>query len=160
MAFVARTGRVAGPIVAGILAGGTRAMSLLDGLALAVVALAGLYFLALGGASLIVPTRASRFLLGFAGSLGAHLLELALRMIAGVAFVVAAPRMLFPGGFAMFGWALLISTVCLLAVPWRWHQRFAQYVVPHAIRLIHLIGLASLGAGVFVLVAAVGGGAT
>ncbi len=128
-------------------------MSLIEVLALCVIVLAGLYLLALGIASLVVPTRANRFLLGFASSQTVHFVELFLRLLVGAALIHSAHRMLFSGAFALFGWVLLISTACLLFVPWRWHQRFAQQTVPRAIRYIGLIGLASLAIGGLILVA-------
>ncbi len=134
-------------------------MSLIEVLALCVIVLAGLYLLALGIASLAVPTRANRFLLGFASSQTVHFVELFLRLLVGAAIIHSAPRMLFSGAFALFGWVLLVSTACLLFVPWRWHQRFAQQAVPRATRYIALIGLASLAIGGFILVAVARGSA-
>lgn len=128
-------------------------MALLEASALAVVVLAGLYLLALGAASLVVPARASRFLLGFAGSRSVHFAELLLRFVTGAALVLHAPRMLLSGAFSIFGWVLLVTTACLLLVPWRWHHRFAQQTVPRAVRHITLVGLASLALGGFMLAA-------
>lgn len=122
-------------------------------LALGVVVLAGLYLVALGLAALIAPARARRFLLGFASTLRLHLVEMGLRMLVGAALVVAAPRMLFPGAFELVGWVLLVSSACLLLVPWRWHRYFAERTVPGAVRYVGLIGLASLAMGGGVLAA-------
>lgn len=134
-------------------------MSLMEAVALSVVAASGLYFLALGSLALLAPARARRFLLGFASSLVAHLLELALRMMVGAAFVLSAHRLWFSGGFSIFGWVLVISTACLLLVPWRWHQRFAEHAVPRALRYLKPIGLVSLLIGAFILAAALNAGA-
>lgn len=122
-------------------------------LALAAVVLAGLYLLALGAASLVAPVRASRFLLGFASSQSLHFVELLLRFVVGAAFVLSAPRLPLSGAFSFFGWVLLVTTVCLLLVPWRWHRRFAQHAVPHATRYITLVGVASLALGGLILAA-------
>jgi uncharacterized protein YjeT (DUF2065 family) len=132
---------------------------MIDALALAVVVLTGLYFIALAVLSLFMPARANRFLLGFAGSARTHYTELSLRLVVGVALVLHAPRMLASGAFTIFGWLLLVTTACLLPVPWRWHHRFARQVVPRATRHITLIGLASLAAGVLILAAVVRGSA-
>ncbi len=134
-------------------------MSLSEVLALCVIVLAGLYLLALGIASLVVPAQANRFLLGFASSQTVHFAELFLRLLVGAALIYSAHRMLFPGAFALFGWVLLVSTACLALVPWQWHQRFTQQAVPRATRYIALIGLASLAIGGFILVAVALGGA-
>lgn len=128
-------------------------------LALAVVVLAGLYFVALAVASLLMPARANRFLLGFADSARKHYAELFVRLVVGSAFVHHAPRMLFADAFAFFGWVLLATTACLLLVPWRWHHRFAESAVPRATRHITWIGLSSLALGGLILAAVVGGSA-
>lgn len=128
-------------------------------LALAVVVLTGLYFIALAVASLFTPERVNRFLLGFAGSAPKHYFELFSRLVVGGALVLHAPRMLFADAFTVFGWALLITTTCLLVMPWQWHNRFARRSVPRATRHITLVGLASLVIGGFILVAVARGSA-
>ena len=134
-------------------------MSLIDAFALAVIVLAGVYFFALGLASLLVPERASHFLLGFASSPTVHFMELFLRFVVGGSLVLYAPRMFLSGVFNLFGWVLLVTTVCLLLIPWRWHHRFAQQAVPRATRHIALVGLASLAMGALVLAAVARGSA-
>ena len=126
-------------------------MSALEVIALAVVLLSGLYLLALGAASLLVPARASRFLLGFASSSSVHFTEMLLRFIAGVGFVLYAPRMLLSDAFNLFGWVLLVTTAGLLVIPWRWHHRFAQRAVPLFTGHIAWVGLVSLVIGGFIL---------
>lgn len=134
-------------------------MSLIEVFALVGIVLAGVYLFALGLASLLVPERASQFLLGFASSLTVHLIELFLRFVVGAALVLYAPRMFLSGVFSLFGWVLLVTTVCLLLIPWRWHRRFAQQAVPRATRHIALVGLASLAIGGFILAAVARGSA-
>ena len=56
-------------------------MALIVDLARGVVALTGLYFTALGVTVLTRPDRATRFLLGFAGSPAAHYTELSVRLV-------------------------------------------------------------------------------
>ena len=132
---------------------------MIEASALGLVVLAAVYFIALAGVSLLIPASASRFLLGFAGSPFKHYTELFVRFLVGAALVLHAPRTVAPSAFAVFGWLLLVTTACLLLVPWRWHQRFAQYAVPQAARHISLIGLASLALGGVMLVAVVLGSA-
>ncbi|MBA3487891.1 MAG: hypothetical protein H0T88_12010 [Lysobacter sp.] len=126
---------------------------MIEGLALAVVVATGLFFVALGGACLMAPARSSRFLLGFAGSVSKHYVELVLRFLAGGALVAAAPQMMFPRVFSLLGWVVLATTAGLLLVPWRWHHRFAACAVPAALRFLPLIGLSSVIMGVLVLLA-------
>jgi hypothetical protein len=123
-------------------------------LATAIVIGSGLYLLALGILSLLRPAQASRFLLGFASSARAHYFELLMRMLVGIAFVVAAPGMAFEAPASTFGWLLVGTTACLFLIPWRWHQRFAEMAVPHALRKLWLVGLVSLllGAGILAAV--------
>lgn len=128
-------------------------MSAIETAALVVIVLVGLYLLALGAVSLAAPSRASRFLLGFASTPFVHFSELFLRGVVGVALVLYAPRMALAEAFGLFGWVLLVTTVCLIFVPWRWHQRFAQHAVPHATRHMTLMGLASLILGGLLLAA-------
>jgi len=118
------------------------------------VALTALWLIGLGGAMLLAPERAARFLSAFASSARAHYTEQVLRLIAGAALVIFAPEMRFPEPFRIFGWILALTAVGLLLVPWRWHHRFGQWAIPLAIRHIKLYALAALGLGAFVLFAA------
>lgn len=123
---------------------------------LLVVAIAGVYFLALGVVSLASPAVASRFLFGHAASPSLHYLELCIRLAVGAAFLLRAPQMQFSAVWNAFGWILVATTVVLVAVPWRWHQRFAQRSVSQALRYLTAIGIASVALGSFILVAALG----
>ena len=126
---------------------------MIEHFALAVVVLIALYFIALGTASLIAPTFAKRFLLGFAESALVHYIELLVRLVVGVAFLINAPRMLFADGFNVFGWLLVVTSAALLLVPWQWHHRIASKSVPQALRYLTFIGLCSLAFGGFIIVA-------
>lgn len=128
---------------------------MLDALALIVVVVSGLYLLGLGVLALTRPTLASKFLLGFAGSARLHYLELLLRLMVGAAFLRRAPYTTVPEPFQLFGWLLILTTLVMLAVPWRWHHRFTQQAVPRALRHLRLLAIACLLAGLAVLVAAV-----
>ena len=129
-------------------------------LASILVLLTGLYLIGLAVVLLLSPARATRFLGGFASSAFTHYLELALRLIAGGAILLYAPQMLFSGFFVILGWILVVTTVGLLAVPWQWHQRFAQWGVPYATRSSRLITVASFVFGGFVLASVILGGGT
>lgn len=127
-------------------------------IALALVVAAGLFLLLLGLASLAMPALAGRFLLGFAETPTKHYAELAVRLIVGTAFVLLAPDARFPGAFTLFGWLLLVTTACMLFIPWRWHRRFTERSVPQALRFLPVIGVASLLLGGLVLWAALAPG--
>jgi hypothetical protein len=124
---------------------------MIEVIALSVVAATGLFLAALGGAGLVAPSRAGKFLLGFAGSPSKHYAELGLRFLVGGAFILSAPQARIPGAFHLFGWVLLATTAGLLLVPWRWHHRFAQRAVPAVLRFLPLVGIASLVLGGLVL---------
>jgi len=59
--------------------------------------------------------------------------------------------MLFSDLFVIFGWILVVTTIGLFAVPWRWHRRFAQWGVPSAARNLKLVAGASFVFGGFVV---------
>ena len=132
-------------------------MDALDVPAFVIVLSAGLYLAGLGVLSIADARRAALFLGSFAGSARAHYLELVIRLIVGLAFIRLAPEMPFATGFSAFGWLLVVTTLCLFAVPWRWHHKFAQRSVPHAVRYLKLFGAVSFAFGVFVIVCAAAG---
>lgn len=125
--------------------------------AMTVVVAFGLYLLALGGASFVAPRKAASFLGGFAGTASKHFLEMGLRLVVGAALVLQAPRMAFSVAFNLLGWAMLATTAVLLLIPWRWHQKVAEHVLPRAMRHLWLMGMCSLAFGALILVAIVRG---
>ncbi len=116
---------------------------MLNALAGLVVLLVGVYLIALGVAAWWFPAHARRFLAGFASSALSHYLELGLRLIAGGALLLYAPQMRFSHLFELLGWVLVLTTAALVAVPWRWHHRFAQRAVPIATAHLGLVAVAS-----------------
>jgi len=126
-------------------------------LAATIVFLVGCYLVCLGGATFVAPAPATRFLLGMAGSAGAHYLELGIRLLAGGAFLRHAPEMRFSDAFTVFGWVLLLTTAGLLMIPWRAHRQFAERMVPQVVPHLQLLGLASAAFGILILLATVQG---
>ncbi|MDZ4048419.1 MAG: hypothetical protein U1E00_08840 [Pseudoxanthomonas sp.] len=120
---------------------------LISTLAVAVIVLAAAYLVGLGICALAAPALARRFLLGFVGTVRLHYLELALRVLVGVALVVRGPQMLWPQAAMGLGWLLVLTTTGLALVPWHWHQKFAQRSVPAALRFLPLLGASSLVLG-------------
>lgn len=116
-----------------------------------VVLVAGVYLLGLGAAAIVVPARATGYLQAFASSLRVHVIELVARFVVGAALVGYASHMRFGAAFHTFGWVLVITTLGLAVLPWRWHQRFARASVPAALRYPRVIGSASVAAGAFVV---------
>lgn len=118
-----------------------------------IVVLFAVYLLGLAAASLFLPAHARRFLERFASTARAHYLEMLVRLLVGCAFVSYSPHMLWFQAFLVLGWLLVISTVVLLLIPWRWHRKFAQIVVPPITRHVWLFGLVSLPLGGVILFA-------
>lgn len=119
--------------------------------------LAAAYLLAFGVLAALAPSRTSAYLRGFASSLRLHVLELLARMVVGAAFVAHAPHMHFGAAFRAFGWIVVVTTVVLAVLPWRWHQRFAGATVPAAARWLPLIAVSSIAAAALVFWAAARG---
>jgi hypothetical protein len=42
--------------------------------------------------------------------------------------------MRYPELFRLFGWLIVVSAAGLLLTPWRWHNKFATWVMPTLIR--------------------------
>lgn len=122
-------------------------------LAEAVVIGTGVYFIGLAALCLCRPQRARRFLQKFASSARAHVIEMLLRLLAGIGMVAYAPYMLFQTPVELFGWVLIISSAILLCIPWRWHQRFSQWAIPFAIGILPLFGSLSFVLGALILAA-------
>jgi uncharacterized protein YjeT (DUF2065 family) len=118
------------------------------------VLLAAAYLLVLGLLALFRPALASRFLLGFVTSAGAHYAELLVRLAFGASFLVVAAATRAPVVFQAAGGLLVVTTLGLALVPWRWHAAFAARSVPEALKHLRLIGVASLAMGGFIAWAA------
>lgn len=125
-------------------------MPIVSVLASVFVFLAGLYLIGLALASVFWPQKAKAFLSGMASSAVTHYFEVGVRFVIGAAFVIYAPLMLFASLFLLFGWVLIVTTVGLLTVPWRWHHRFASWSVPYATRNMPLFGVGSFVGGAFI----------
>ncbi len=122
---------------------------------LTIVLAAAAYLVVLGGSAVFRPELAERFLGGHATTRTLHFLEIALRIVAGAAFVMSAPRLALGDAVAALGWVLVGTSLVLALVPWRLHQRFAAWSVPQALQYLPLIGVASLAGGLGLIAAVV-----
>lgn len=122
-------------------------MELLSGV---VVGAFGAFLIGLAGLIVTKPLLAERFILSFASSARAHYTEQTLRLIAGGAMVIFAPSMWHPDLFKLFGWLIVVSSVALLLVPWRWHHEFGKRVLPLVIRYMKLFALGAFGLAVLI----------
>lgn len=128
---------------------------MIDVLASAVIVATGLYLAVLGVGCFVRPNSAAKFLLGFASSAFVHYLELALRVLVGTSLVHKAPDLPYSMMFNVFGWVLIVTSLVMLAVPWRWHRHFAQRAVPQALRYVKLLGVSSIVFGTFLVASVV-----
>jgi hypothetical protein len=119
--------------------------------ATAIVFCAALFLVLLAFASFFAPRRATVFLNGFAASLRAHLTEMLLRLMAGASLIIASGQMAYSQWFHLFGWLIVISSIVLLLIPWRWHKKFADIVVPPMTKRVWVFGLFSLPLGLVIL---------
>jgi hypothetical protein len=117
------------------------------------ILLAGLYLVCLAAVAVIAPRSAERFLTRLGNTPFAHFAELSLRLIVGLALVRYAPNMLLSKVFSTFGWVIIVTTVAMLLLPWRWHQRFAKWSVPQATRHLTWFAIGSLLGGLGIVIA-------
>jgi hypothetical protein len=110
----------------------------------------GVFLIGLAVLIAVRPLLAERFLRSFASSARAHYAEQALRLIAGGALVIFAPSMWYASLFKLFGWLMVVTTVALLLLPWRWHHEFGKVAIPRMIRHIKLFALGALVLGMLV----------
>jgi len=129
--------------------------------AAAVVVLAfGLSLIAFAGVAFANPAIAERFLTAFASSARTHYVEQVARLVVGAALVVRSPIMWQPKMFCLVGWAIVVSSAVLLCVPWQWHHRLGERVLPLLIRHLRLYAVGSFAFGALLLYGlAAGGGA-
>jgi len=111
----------------------------------------GVFLIGLSVVIAIKPMLAQRFLKSFASSAGAHYTELALRLTGGAAIVIFAPSMFFSYLFKFFGWIIVITTVGMLLIPWQWHHKFSEWVIPLVIRHLKLYAIGAFTLGSFIL---------
>ena len=111
--------------------------------AYAVLWLACLYLLGLGLLILFARDRAHRFLVAFAQTPHANWTESVLRMLVGIAFVIAAPDLDHPLAARTFG-AFLACTALLFVMFPGLHRRFAALAVASVAPFLPLLGIASI----------------
>lgn len=120
-----------------------------------VVILAGGYLIGLALVAWVSPMKARRFLVSHAATAHAHGLEMVVRLVVGAAFVLRSPFMPLAEAFRLLGWALVVTSVCLVLMPWAWHRRFAQRVLPPVLDRLGWLAVPSFVAGCFILGCAV-----
>lgn len=120
-------------------------MSLLAG---TVVVAFGLFLVGLTGVIFARPALAERFFKSFASSARAHYTEQVFRLLIGASIIVFSPAMWQADLFRLVGWVIVVTSVGLLLIPWRWHHRFGEWAIPLVLRHMRLygVGLFTFGA--------------
>jgi hypothetical protein len=67
------------------------------------------------------------------------------------ALVISAPRMRSGGVVAVFGWMVILTSLVLAVVPWRLHQRFAAFAMPHVFPRLRIVGVVAAAGGLALL---------
>jgi hypothetical protein len=118
----------------------------------------GLLLIALTGVAFAKPAIAERFLMRFASSARTHYVEQIFRLLIGAAIVVLSPAMWQPTMFWLVGWAIVVSSAALMCVPWQWHHRFGERLLPIVVRHLRLYAVGSLAFGALLLYGVFAGG--
>ena len=127
--------------------------------AAAVVVVAfGLCLIAFPGVAFAKPASAERFVTAFASSARTHYVEQVIRLLVGTALVARSPVMWQPKAFCLVGWAIVASSAVLLCVPWQWHHRLGERVLPMLVRHLRWYAAGSVAFGALVLYGVVAGG--
>lgn len=116
-----------------------------------VVIASSLFMIGFGVITLVRPSATEHFIGSFASSRKAHLTEMFFRLLFGAALIWATTDRLQPSPFTLLGGVIVASTLVLIALPWRVHQRFGARVLPLITRHLRLYGLGALTFGVLVL---------
>lgn len=107
------------------------------------------YLITLGALIFTRPRIASGFLEGFVSSESINLLEAALRLIAGLAFIAVSPETKLPVALFGFG-AVLAGSAVIMAFLYRAHKRYTGWAIPFAKRILPLMGIAALAFGALI----------
>jgi hypothetical protein len=123
---------------------------LLSGL---VVVASGTFFIGLTMLVFAKPAVAERFFMSFASSARTHFIEQILRVILGGSLVIYSTTMWQPDIFRLIGWAIVVSSVGLMLIPWQWHHRFGKKVLPVLIQHMRLYAIGMFAFGAVILYA-------
>jgi len=117
----------------------------------------GVALMAFSASAFARPARVERFLLAFASTARAHYIEQAARIIIGASLILLSPSMWQSGLFRLFGWAIVLSSLVLICLPWRWHDRLGERMRPMLVRYLRLYAVSALVLGVLLLYAVFAG---
>jgi hypothetical protein len=125
-------------------------LHLLSGL---VLVASGVFFIWLTVLVFAKPAVAERFFRGFASSVRTHFVEQILRVLLGGSFVIYSTAMWQSDVFRLIGWAIVVSSVGLMLIPWQWHHQFGKKVLPVLIQHMRLYAIGMFAFGAVILYA-------
>lgn len=99
------------------------------------------------------PAFAERFFTAFASSARTHYSEQVVRLLVGASLIIRSAEMWQPKVFWLVGWAIALSSLVLIIIPWQWHQRFGERVRPMLIRRMKVYAVGLLVFGVLIIYA-------
>lgn len=120
-------------------------------LAAVTVLLAGLWLVGLAVVTFVKPDAVKAFFGKFASSALTHFVEMFLRLVVGIAFVIYAPQMKFAIVFTAFGWLLIVTTAVLMFVPWKLHKKFSDRSLPMMYEWLTVFAVVSFLGGAFIV---------
>ena len=100
---------------------------------------------------IVKPKRGEQFLNSYASSSRAHFIEQFGRLAVGIAIVVFSPLMWYSDFINIFGWLLIITSVGLLIIPWKWHKKYGDLVIPLTIRFKNFFAFGAFVLGGIIL---------
>lgn len=112
-----------------------------------VVFAASSFLVVLALMAFLLPSKAVKFLDGFASSAQVHFIEMLLRLAVGVSLLTISKSMALSEIFYVFGWVLCITSALLILIPWQYHKKFADLVVPPLTNRVWLFGVLALPLG-------------
>jgi len=115
----------------------------------------GVWLIGLSLFMLVRPQASLAALAAMGGTPLIHFGEMALRIVAGAALVLAAGGSRFPQAITLIGWFLIASAVVLMILPRRWHAGYstwwAKRIPVWAVRLSAVVSIAAGGVLIWVL---------
>lgn len=112
-----------------------------------IILVTALFLIGFAFIAIIKPAPAKHLLRQFASSAQAHYSEQLIRIVFGLSLILYAQQMQFMHFHLALGWLIVITSLGLLGVPWRWHKKFADKVIPWVIWLlpVYAVGCLLLG---------------
>jgi uncharacterized protein YjeT (DUF2065 family) len=118
-----------------------------------VLVASGVFFIWLAALVFAKPAVAERFFMSFASSVRTHFVEQILRVLFGGSLVIYSTAMWKTDVFRLVGWAIVVSSVGLMLIPWQWHHRLGKKLLPVLIQHMRLYAIGSFAFGSVILYA-------